>query len=49
MSNRDYLAKRATQEEELASTASSDEAAAIHWAMAEEYRRRLLEPEAQSA
>ena len=47
MWNRDYLTRRAAQEEELASTASSQEVAAIHRAMANEYRRRLLEPDTQ--
>ena len=49
MSNRDYLARRAAREDELASSAASQEAAAIHQAMANEYRRRLSKPEARRA
>jgi hypothetical protein len=45
MSNRQYLRRRAVQEEELASTAMDETAAVIHAAMAAEYRRRLLELE----
>jgi hypothetical protein len=47
MSDRQYLRRRATQEEELASTAKDETAAVIHSAMAAEYRRRLLEIDTQ--
>jgi hypothetical protein len=45
MSNREYLLKRAAQEDELASTATNRKAAVIHAAMAAEYRRRLFDLE----
>ena len=48
MVSRDYLSRRAAQEEELASIAESETAAEIHAAMAEEYRRRLRKMGPQS-
>ena len=41
MSAREYLRRRAAQEDELASTATNATAAVMHSAMATEYRRRL--------
>jgi hypothetical protein len=43
MSDREYLLKRAAQEDELASAATNPRAAVIHSAMAAEYRRRLCD------
>ncbi|WP_344698813.1 hypothetical protein [Sphingomonas limnosediminicola] len=47
MSDREYLSRRAAQEEERASIATHKTAAVIHSAMAAEYRRRLLEIETE--
>lgn len=47
MSDREYLSRRAAQEQELASVATDKAAAVIHSAMAAEYRRRLLEIETE--
>ena len=49
MVSRDYLARRAAQEEELASIAKNVAAAEIHAAMAHEYRRRLRKLGPQTA
>lgn len=49
MVSRDYLSRRAAQEEELASVATSETAAEIHAAMAQEYRRRLRKLGPQTA
>ncbi len=49
MVSRDYLERRAAQEEELASIATSETAAEIHAAMAQEYRRRLRKMGLQTA
>ena len=45
MSDREYLRRRAAQEDELASIATSATATVIHSAMATEYIRRLVDLE----
>jgi hypothetical protein len=48
VSNREYFALRAAEEDRLATKASDSRVAAVHSAMAEAYRSRLKQRETQS-